>query len=94
MSEPTPAQLATCPMCGQPVQPGHPVSLTARELAVLSAWWHMGSVKRAALLAGVGEQRAKNLLMRARGRNGAATTVELASMFFDRLRADLAAEVP
>lgn len=52
-------------------------SLTPRELDVLSAWWHYRSVQLAAKLIGVGEQRAKNLLARARQRSGVQTNEEL-----------------
>lgn len=77
---------ATCPMCGQPVKVPQPDHLTDRELDVLSAWWHFGTVRRAAIVVRVGEQRAKNLLYRARQRNQAHSNDELVTMYLDRLR--------
>jgi hypothetical protein len=60
--------------------------LTSRELDALSAWWAMRSVKLAARLIGVKEQRAKNLLAAARARSGVHTNSELAGMYLGELR--------
>lgn len=57
---------------------GRPV--TDRELEVIAAWWHVGTVKGAAELLSIHEQTAKNLLMTARMRAGATTTLALARM--------------
>jgi DNA-binding CsgD family transcriptional regulator len=73
-----------CPTCGHRLNSGG--RLTPRELDVLTAWWMVGSVKAAAHQAGVGEQRAKNLLSRARNRNGVATNDELLEMHFASVR--------
>lgn len=73
-----------CPTCGHELRGSG--RLTARELDVLAAWWMTGSVKAAAHQAGIGEQRAKNLLMRARIRNGVSTNDELLTMHFVAVR--------
>jgi hypothetical protein len=74
-----------CHTCGQSL-PETSEYLTPRELDVLTAWWLTGSVKEAARVAGVGEQRAKNLLAAARIRNGAATNARLLAMHFAEVR--------
>ena len=74
-----------CPHCGQEIPDGASY-LTDRELDVLTSWWMLGSVKEAAADAGVGEQRAKNLLARARIRNGASSNGELLTQHFARVR--------
>ena len=71
-----------CPHCGQPLPSGND-RLTARELDVLTAWWMEGGVKKAAARLGIGEQRAKNLLARARIRNRARTNEDLLARHFD-----------
>lgn len=73
-----------CPNCGNVQRSG--TRLTARELDVLASWWMTGSVKSAARDVGVGEQRAKNLLARARIRNGARTNDELLAQHFAAVR--------
>ena len=73
-----------CPTCGQTIRDGG--RLTERELDVLAYWWMTGSVKQAAVLAGVGQQRAKNLLHRARIRNGAHTNDQLVAQHFEAVR--------
>lgn len=55
-------------------------SITDRELEVIAAWWHTGSVVEAAKLLEIHEQTAKNLLSTARMRAGATTTLALARM--------------
>lgn len=77
-------EVPTCPTCGHAMREGK--RLTARELDVLASWWMTGSVKAAATLVGVGEQRAKNLLHRARIRNGAASNDELLAQHFAAVR--------
>lgn len=74
-----------CQSCGHPL-PTAGGRLTARELDVLTCWWLAGSVKEAAHLVGVGEQRAKNLLAAARIRNGADTNNHLLAMHFADVR--------
>ena len=87
MTLPQPLYPAACPTCQRPyplVDSYRP--LTEREIDVLSAWWHYRSVKLAAVLIGVGEQRAKNLLARARQRSGVQTNGELAVMHLRDIR--------
>lgn len=74
-----------CALCGQEL-PGATRSLTPRELEVLTQWWMTGSVKRAAAQAGVGEQRAKNMLARARIRSGVQTNAQLLAAHMDEVR--------
>jgi len=73
-----------CPSCGRRLIQGG--RLTPRELDVLAAWWMTGTVKGAAAQAGVGEQRAKNLLRAARMRNRVADNDELLEMHFASVR--------
>jgi DNA-binding CsgD family transcriptional regulator len=56
-------------------------ALSPRELEVVAAWWHQGSVKEAAALLGIHEQTAKNQLFTARMRAGATTTLALARLY-------------
>lgn len=56
-------------------------SVTKRELQVIAAWWHEGTVVKAADLLGITEQTAKNQLHTARMRTGAPNTLMLARMF-------------
>ena len=74
-----------CPNCGQelPTTGGH---LTPRELDVLTCWWMVGTVKAAAHMAGVGEQRAKNMLSRARSRNRVDSNQSLLTLHFVAVR--------
>lgn len=60
-------------------------SISPRELEVVAAWWHEGSVVAAAKLLGITEQTAKNQLHTARLRTGAPTTLALARMFSGEL---------
>jgi hypothetical protein len=55
-------------------------SITNRELEVIAAWWHEGTVVGAAKLLDLHPQTAKNLLATARLRAGASTTLALARM--------------
>lgn len=55
--------------------------VTDRELEVVAAWWHSGSVVEAARFLVISEQTAKNLLHTARLRSGAPTTLALSQMF-------------
>lgn len=73
-----------CPTCGHRLREGG--RLTDRELDVLASWWMVGSVKGAAQSVGIGEQRAKNLLSRARFRNGVSSNDELLEMHFAAVR--------
>jgi hypothetical protein len=59
--------------------------LTPRELDILGAWWHEGSVVGAAQLVNVSEQTAKNVLHTARLRAHVATNLALARLFLDDL---------
>jgi len=78
-----------CPTCRQPlpVQKSLP---TDRELDVLAAWWMTGSVRQAAEMVGVGEQRAKNLLARCRFRSGVHSNEALLSIHMEALRSRVA----
>jgi hypothetical protein len=82
-----PVNLA-CPTCQRPWPLEAPSTrpLTERELDAVSAWWHFRSVKLAARLIGVKEQRAKNLLASARSRSGVHTNAELVGMYLGDLR--------
>ena len=73
-----------CPTCGHILVTD--AQLTNRELDVLSAWYRCRSVKKAAVVAGVGEQRAKNLLASARRRARCESNDDLALTFIDQLR--------
>ena len=90
MTEPQrlhPQELA-CPTCFRPypLEAPRTVTLTAREIDALSAWWHYRNVKLAAVLIGVGEQRAKNLLAAARQRSGVHSNEELVAMHVGSIR--------
>ena len=58
---------------------------TKRELEVIAAWWHTGTVNEAARLIGIAPQTAKNLLHTARLRTGAPNTLALSRMYADDL---------
>jgi DNA-binding CsgD family transcriptional regulator len=70
-----------CPHCGQAL-PTSAARLTPRELDVLVGWYTTRTVKKAAVLAGITEQRAKNLLAAARNRSRVSTTAQLLAMHF------------
>lgn len=65
-----------CPMCHQALPDTCP-DLTPRELELVTAWWMTGTVKAAAQAIGVGEQRAKNMMARARIRSRVSTNDQL-----------------
>ena len=52
--------------------------LTDRELQVVSAWWHTGTVKAAAEFLGLAESTVKNTLYSARHKTGHPNTLLLA----------------
>ena len=54
---------------------------TKRELEVIAAWWHTGTVISAADLLGIRESTAKNLLHTARLRTGQSNTLMLAKTY-------------
>ena len=56
-------------------------AITDRELEVIAAWWHEGTVVGAAKFLGITEQTAKNELYMARLRAGATTTLALARLY-------------
>jgi len=60
--------------------------LTAGEMDALSAWWHTGSVKRAADLLSRSPRTVINQLYAARIRNGVHTTHELLQLHLGSLR--------
>jgi hypothetical protein len=60
--------------------------LTDAELDAVSAWWHMGTIKRAADLLSRAERTVINQLYSARIRNNLHTTLELAQMYMGDLR--------
>ena len=76
---------ALCPHCGQEL-PNPTAHITPRELDVLTCWWLAESVKSAAEMAGVGEQRAKNMLRAARIRNRVPTNQALLSLHYPAVR--------
>lgn len=80
-----------CPTCGHRRMEGG--RLTPREMDILTSWWLAGSVKEAARLALMTEQRAKTLLYRARIRNGVSTNDELLEMHFVAVRSRVAEQV-
>ena len=88
MSLPQQLHPAVCPTCQRPYPVGFrdPQPLTERELDALSAWWHYRSVQLAAVLIGVSEQRAKNLLASARRRCGARTNGGTVGVYLGQLR--------
>lgn len=76
-----------CPTCGQVKPPvGQAKVLTPGELDALSAWWHMGSVRRAADLLSRSERTVINQLYSARIRNNVHTTLELVQLYLGSLR--------
>jgi hypothetical protein len=91
MTEPQRLHPDTCPTCQRPYPLEAPQyrPLTEREVDMLSAWFHYRSVKLAAVLIGVKEQRAKNLLARARQRSGVRTNGELAATHLEAIRPKL-----
>ena len=74
-----------CSACGQPM-PVPTEDLTPRELELLVAWWTLGSVTQAARAIGVTEQRAKNMLARARIRSRVDTNDQLLARHMDSVR--------
>jgi hypothetical protein len=60
-------------------------TITDRELEVVAAWWHEGTVVGAAGFLGIHEQTAKNLLHTARLRAGATTTLARARLYASEL---------
>lgn len=85
--------MSACPHCGQPLPTGGSY-LTPRELDVLTEWWLTSSVKKAAVNLGIGEQRAKNILVQARNRNRVRTTADLLAQHFLEVRAAVGSRVP
>lgn len=77
--------MLACPTCGHLLTVDAPM-LTSRELDALSAWWITRNVKLAAVLIGVSEQRAKNLLARARQRSRVHSNEDLVVQHLGRLR--------
>ena len=53
---------------------------------MLSAWYHYRSVKLAAVLIGVKEQRAKNLMSSVRSKSGVGSNTEAATMHLASIR--------
>jgi DNA-binding CsgD family transcriptional regulator len=88
LTEPQRLHPAACPTCQRPYPLEAPQHrpLTEREVDMLSAWYHYRSVKLAAVLIGVGEQRAKNLLASARSKGGVQTNPELVEKYLGQLR--------
>ena len=88
MSEPQQLHPAACPTCLRPYPLEAPQyrPLTEREIDMLSAWYHYRSVKLAALLVGVKEQRAKNLLASVRVKSAVHTNTEAATLHLASIR--------
>jgi hypothetical protein len=74
-----------CDKCGQ-MLPKPAKRLTSAELDALSAWFHAGSAKAAAVLLGVIEQTVKNQLYRARIRHDVHRTADLVVSHLGELR--------
>jgi DNA-binding CsgD family transcriptional regulator len=85
--------MTLCPHCGQTLPIGG-AYLTPRELDVLTEWWLTASVKKAAVNLGIGEQRAKNLLVQARNRNNVQNTAQLLALHIVDVRAAVGSRVP
>lgn len=79
-----------CPTCGQSL-PFAQAKATERELDLLAAWWGTKNVRKAAIEAGVGYQRAKNMLARCRIRSGVSSNEALLLAHMDELRSRLVA---
>lgn len=75
-----------CPTCGQLMPGSGNTELTPAELDALSAWWHTGSIKRAADLLSRSERTVINQLYRARIREDVHTTLELLQLHIGELR--------
>jgi DNA-binding CsgD family transcriptional regulator len=75
-----------CPTCHQEWTPPERKILTPAELDALSAWWHTGSIKRAADLLSRAERTVINQLYSARIRNNVHTTLELVQLHLGELR--------
>ena len=75
-----------CPQCGQALPNATRATLTDAELDALSAWWHMGSTRRAADLLSRAERTVVNQLYSARIRNNVHTTVALLPLYLGSLR--------
>lgn len=75
-----------CPTCLQPMPNREGEPLTVAELDALSAWWHTGTIKRAADLLSRSERTVINQLYSARIRNGVHTTLELLQLHIGELR--------
>ncbi len=75
-----------CPSCGQMMPGAVGRSLTSAELDALSAWWHTGTIKRAADLLSRSERTVINQLYSARIRDDVHTTIELVQLHVGELR--------
>jgi DNA-binding CsgD family transcriptional regulator len=75
-----------CPTCGQEVPGERGSALTPAELDALSAWWHTGSIKKAADLLSRSERTVINQLYNARIRDGVHTTLALLQLHIGELR--------
>lgn len=77
-----------CPTCGQsmPENLRSRAALTDGELDALSAWWHTGSVRKAADLLSRADRTIVNQLYSARIRDGVHTTLELVQVHMGELR--------
>ena len=60
-------------------------TISPRELEVVAAWWHTGTVKDAAEIMDLAPQTAKNLLAMARLRTGHPNTLTLARAYSSQL---------
>lgn len=78
--------MSVCLSCGQPIPPREGAPLTSGELDALSAWWHTGSVRKAATLLSRAPRTVVNQLYGARIRNNVHTTLELAQLHMTELR--------
>lgn len=76
----------TCLSCGQPIPAREGAPLTPGELDALSAWWHTGTVRKAATVLSRAPRTVVNQLYQARIRNNVHTTLELAQLHMGELR--------
>lgn len=71
-----------CSSCGQPIPSGDAKPLSPAEREALSAWWHTGSVDKAAALLSRAPRTVVNQLYSARTRDGVHTTHDLMKLHY------------
>lgn len=73
---------AFCAACGQPIPSGDAKPLSPAEREALSAWWHTGTVEKAAALLSRSYRTVVNQLYSARMRDGVHTTHDLMKLHY------------